>query len=198
LSAVPLRALLAGAALGLALAGCSQRTVTLTPRSGVEQELVVRALERAIAGIDVTRLERRRVTLELTGLTGDEAFARNFLTALLQARGVDVVPGAERPDLRLKVFATVLGTDHGETLIGVPALQVPLLPVPIPEIALFKWARHRGVAEIQTFIFDGETGLFLSRIPDGVGRAKFDRFTVLLVVSFVVDDLGDRPPAPPP
>lgn len=41
--------------------GCSARQVTLTDRSGIEQELLVRSLERAVAGLDVSRLTGRRV-----------------------------------------------------------------------------------------------------------------------------------------
>lgn len=182
-------------ALGLlAAAGCvTPREVTLTVRSGVEQELVVRSLERAIARLDVERLVGRRVVLDLFSLTADQAFAREFVTARLQRRGLAVIDNAAKAEVWLKVFATVLGTDRGETLIGIPALQAPVVAIPIPEIALFKWTRHRGLAEVQLYAYDPRTGQLVDGVPAARGRAKFDEFRLLLVIGFAVSDL-DEPP----
>jgi hypothetical protein len=193
---LPLLALMALLLLG---AGCAmQRQVTLTQRSGVEQELLIRSLERAITRLDVTRLAGRRVVLELYALTSDQPFAREFVTVRLQRRGVDVVTERTGADFRLKVFATVLGVDRGETLIGVPALQVPIVSVPIPEIALFKWVRHRGAAEVQLYVYDPSTDRLVGDVPVGLGRAKFDQFTILLIIGFTLSDLDERvePPSP--
>jgi hypothetical protein len=185
-------------ALLLALGyGCATpRQVTLTPRSGVEQELVVRSLERAIARLDVDRFAGRRVALELFALTADQAFAREFVTARLQRRGVDVIADASQVDLRLKVFATVLGIDRGETLIGVPALQAPIVSIPIPEIALFKWVRSRGLAEVQLYAYDPHTDRLVGDVAAALGRAKFDEFRILLVIGFAVSDLSERAERP--
>lgn len=180
------------ASLVLAGAGCGGREVTVTQRSGVEQELLVRSLERAVGRLDIRSFVGRPVTLELRALTDDQAFAREFVTARLQRRGVEVVHDATKAALHLKVFATVLGVDRGETLLGVPALQVPVVSVPIPEIALFKWQRHRGAAEMQVYLYDPRTDQLVGDVPSALGRAKYDRFTVLLVIGFTVSDLDQR------
>jgi hypothetical protein len=62
-------------------AGCTVRQVTMTERSATEQELLVRALERAMAQLDTTRRPGRRVALELYAWTRDQAFAREFVAA---------------------------------------------------------------------------------------------------------------------
>jgi hypothetical protein len=132
------------------------------------------------------------VDLALFAWTKDQAFAREFVAAHLEARGVDVVEsGAE---LRLRVFASVLGLEQGETLVGLPALQVPVVSVPIPEIALFKWVRNRGHAEIQVHVYDARSGEFRQQLADGVGRSKFDEFTILVFIGFTVTDLDERAP----
>jgi hypothetical protein len=180
--------------------GCvTPRQVTLTPRSGVEQELVVRSLERAVARLDVERFVGRRVVLDLFTLTPDQAFARGFVTARLQRRGVQVISDSARAEVRLKVFATVLGIDRGHTLIGIPALQAPVVSIPIPEIALFKWERHRGLAEIQVYAYDPETDRLLDGVTAARGWAKFDEFRILLVIGFAVSDLAAQaePTTPP-
>jgi hypothetical protein len=197
---MPVPALAVMAATLLLAAGCTARQVTVSDRSAVEQELLVRALERAVAHLDVSGLTGRRVALELFALSRDQAFAREFVAARLERRGVDVTGDAARADLRLKVFATVLGVDRGETLLGVPALQVPVVTIPIPEIALFKWVRHRGAAEVQVYAYEPRTDRLLDSVPAALGRSKFDQFTLLLVIGFTVTDLGERaePTAPDP
>ena len=195
----PISTLLLALAL-MAGGGCvTPRQVTLTPRSGVEQELIVRSLERAVARLDVERFVGRRVVLDLFTLTPDQAFARGFVTARLQRRGVQVISDSARAEVRLKVFATVLGIDRGQTLIGIPALQAPVVSIPIPEIALFKWERHRGLAEIQVYAYDPETDRLLDGVTAARGRAKFDEFRILLVIGFAVSDLAAQaePTTPP-
>ena len=100
-----------------------------------------------------------------------------------------IVPDKAPADLRLKIFASVLGVDRGETLVGIPALLAPVANLPTPEIALFEWVRDRGHSEVQIFASDARSGRFLDVAPAGVGRAKYDEFTILLMISFTVDDL---------
>ena len=177
----------------LLISGCATpRQATVTQRSAVEQELIVRSLERAVAALDVERLLGRRVVFDLFALTGDQGFAREFVTARLQRRGLDIITDATKADVRLKVFATVLGVDRGETLIGTPALQAPIVSIAVPEIALFKWIRHRGMAEIQLYAYDPNTDQLVEGVAAALGRAKYDEFKVLLVIGFAVSDLDER------
>jgi hypothetical protein len=180
-------------------AGCATgRDVTRTARSGVEQEILVRSLERAVAGLDLRSVQDRRVALDIYGLTKDVDFAREYLVAAMEARGVRVVPASEHPDRRLKVFTTILGTDRDETFFGIPAFPVPVLTVPFPEVPLFKWVRNRGLVEMQTFAYDARTGEFLGRLPTLIGRSKFDQFAILLLIGFTVSDLDEPPPSTAP
>jgi len=184
-----------GAALLLVLSmACTTVRITATERSSVEQRLLVRSLERAAARLDKRPFLDRRVRVELTGLTSDQTFARDFLRVRLEARGIRVTTGPDA-DLTLRVFATALAVDTADTLFGVPSMQVPVLAVPIPEIALFKWERSRGHAEIQLYTYD-RTGALITQLPDALGEAKYDRYTILILISFAVSDL-DEPPAEP-
>jgi hypothetical protein len=179
------------AVLALPVGGCSySRQVALTSPPGVTQQLVYRSLERAVAQLDLAPFLGRRVALEVWTQAGQQPFVRERIAAWLEERGVHVTAAPD--DLTLKVFASVLGTDRGETLIGVPALQLPVLAVPIPEIALFKWVRNRGTAEVEAYAFDGTSGTFVRKTEVGVAGAKHDDFTVLLVFSFTLSDTDER------
>ena len=168
-------------------------TPTATGRSTIEQRLLARSLERAVAQVDVSIFQGKRVFVDLVALTPDQVYARAFVGAELRQRGVLIVDDVSTAEVRLLVLAPGLGVDQGETLIGIPATLVPLLGIPIPEIALFKWARHRGATEIKFYAYDSRDGQPFEVPPTALGRSKYDQFTVLLILRFTRHDL-DKPP----
>jgi hypothetical protein len=182
------------AAATLLLVGCTTVRVTPTARSSVEQRLLVRSLERAAVSLDVTPLVGRVARLQLFSLTKDQAFAREFFRVRLERRGLRISDGPDA-DVTVQVFTSALAVDTADTLFGVPAMQVPVLAIPIPEIALFKWERSRGHAELQSYVYD-VSGQLLGQVRDVLGQAKWDRFTILIFISFVVTDIDKPPPEP--
>jgi hypothetical protein len=185
--------------IGLAalLSGCAASVqLAATQPSAVGQQLVVRSLERALMQLDLTRMAGRRVAVELFAQTGSQAFVKEFVIGWLQARGVRVT--SESPELKVKVLVAAVGSDRGETFVGIPSLQAPVIGVPLPEIALFKWARNRGLSELLVHVFDGSTDALVETIGPGIGNSKRDDFTVLMFIGFGVSDLDKRPPPPEP
>jgi hypothetical protein len=185
------------AALSLFLLGGCSLASQLPPTQppGVTQQLLIRSLERALGQLDLSRLQGREVAVDVFVMVGaqgfvNHAFVKEFCTAWFQTHGVRTVPSA--PDLRVKLFASVLGTDMDSTLIGIPSFQVPVVNVPFPEIALFKWQRNRGQAEVRIYEFDAKTDAVVGSQPPGVGRAKYDNFTVLLIIGWTVEDTEKR------
>jgi len=188
------RTCLALVVLGLAglATACTTARATATPRSSIEQRLLVRSLERAAIRLDTSSLVGQRVRLELFTLTSDAHFAREFMRARLETRGVRFAGPGEEADVSIQVFAAALAVDTADTLVGLPAMQAPVLAVPIPEIALFKLERSRGHAEVQTYVYDS-SGRLLTRLRDAKGEARFDRITVLIFIGFTRTDI-DVPP----
>jgi hypothetical protein len=181
-------------AMLVAVAGCtSPATVSPSAPTAVAQALTLRALERAVKQLDVTPVQDRRVSVDVKAQAGPEPFAKAFIETRLRERGVIIV--AENPELTLTILVGVLGTNQGETFVGIPSFVVPLIGFPTPEIALFKWQRNRGLVEVQIYAFDATTTAFASKTALGVGHSRFDNFTVLLVVSFTLDDLEEREPS---
>ena len=121
------------------LAGCAVSTqVTNTPRSTIEQQLLVRSLERALATLDTQHFKGKIVTVDFYGLTPDKDFAKEFFTAWLEGQHVRTATDPKEAELHLKVFASVLGVDQGQSFIGAPSFTVPLMGFVVPEIPLFK------------------------------------------------------------
>lgn len=166
--------------------------MTVTQRSGLEQQLIVRSLERAIAQLDVQRFAGRRVTLDLFTLTDEQTqvFAEEYLFAQLQEQGLQVVPDGENTDLRLEIFASVLGVDQGTTLVGLPSVPTPV-GFALPEIAAYKVDRNRGYTELQMYAFDARTHGFIAKTPVSLGRARYDRYKVLSVINFQLSDVEE-------
>jgi hypothetical protein len=172
--------------------GCSL-TPTATGRSSIEQRLLARSLERAVAQIDISRFEGKRVYVDLVGLTPDQSYARVFVIAELRQRGVVIVEDASTAEVRLQVLVPGLGVDWGETLVGVPETAVPLLSIPVLEIALFKWVRHRGMTEVTMYAWDNTSGRAFESNPSALGRSRYDQFTILLFFRFRSHDLDVKP-----
>lgn len=179
------------ALIGALLGGCALATqIGTTQPSGITQQLLIRSLERALAGLDLARIGSRPVALEVAVQTGNEGFVKELVTTWLRAHGVRVA--TESPELKLKMFVSVYGTDRDQTLFGIPAFQAPVVNVPVPELAFFKWVRNRGQAELRLWAFDGKGDVVVDAPAPGVGRAKYDDFTVLLFFGFSLTDVDKR------
>jgi len=182
----------AAALLGFVLGGCSLASqIGTTNPTGIAQQLLVRSLERALGSLDLDRLRGRPVGLEVAVQSGNENFVKDFTSTWLRAHGMRVT--SDSPEMKLKLFVSVYGTDRDQTLIGVPAFQAPLVGVPVPELAFFKWVRNRGQAELRLWAFDSKGDVVMDAPGPGIGRAKYDDFTVLLFIGFTLSDVDKRP-----
>ena len=109
----------------------------------------MRALDRAMANLDVQKLADKTVAIEFYGLTPDKDFAQEYFTAWLQAQRVRIASDSRRAQLKLKVFASVLAVDQGQSFVGSPSFTVPIIGFGVPEIPLFKNIEHNGHAELK-------------------------------------------------
>ena len=179
--------------LCLCASGCAVSTqITNTPRYGIEQKLLVRALERALDGLDVQQFKGKTVSVEFYGLTPDKDFAREFFIAWLQSQRVRIAESPTPAQLRLKVFASVLAVDRGQSFVGAPSFTVPLVGFVVPEIPLFRDVKYVGQAEIKISTTNEETGEFVSESAPAVGRSNHDDYTVLIIVHFTHTDLEEE------
>ena len=170
--------------------GCAvSPQITNTPRSSIEQELLVSSLERGFETLETQHLAGATVTVDFYGLTPDKDFAKEFLIAWLQAHQVHIVNDPKEAQLRVKVFAPVLGVDQAQSFIGTPSFTVPFLGVTIPEIPLFRDVRHVGHAALESYTLDEDGGKFLDRSPTAMGQSTYDDYTVLIIIHFTRSDM---------
>jgi hypothetical protein len=166
--------------------------MTMTPRSRIEQKLLVSALDRAVSQLDVKRFNGKTVALELHGLAEDDLpFAKAFVHVWLGKQGIRVVKDQKKIDLRLKVLATVLAVDQSETLFGTP--EFTFLGIPIPSIALYRDVRNQGHAEMRVYAFDRQTGELVVEIPESIGEARYNQITILFIIKWTSSDIDKKP-----
>jgi hypothetical protein len=172
------------------LTGCAiSPQISNTQRSSVEQRLLVRSFERALATLDTREFKGKTVAVDFYGLTPDKDFMKEFFTAWLQGQQVQIATDPKQAQLHLKVFAPVLAVDQGQSFVGAPSFTVPVLGVVIPEIPLFKDVRHSGHAEVEIYTIDGGTGKFIDQSPPVIGEAQYDDYTIMIVVHFTRNDI---------
>jgi hypothetical protein len=164
-------------------------------RSGIEQMLIARSLERSIAQLDLARFSGKTVWLEVYSLTGDTQFANKLIGTEMQEKGLKLATDSNKADFTVKVFLTAFGVDTGQTLIGLPAFSAPVVNLPVPEIALFKSDRNRGHTQLRLYAFEESTQKLVEKSALIDGRSKYDDYKVLLVIGFSVDDLDETSPS---
>jgi hypothetical protein len=172
------------------LTGCAVSTqISNTQRSSVEQQLLVRSFERALATLDTQEFKGKTVAVDFYGLTPDKDFMKELFTAWLQAQQVQIATDPKQAQLQLKVFAPVLAVDQGQSFVGTPTFTVPVLGFAIPEISLFRDVKHSGHAEVKIYTIDADTGKFVDQSPPAIGKVQYDDYTIMIVVHFTRTDL---------
>ena len=167
-------------------------TVNVVPNSGIDQRLRFLSLERAIAQLDVQRFRGKRATLQLLTLADEQTqgFAENYVRARFKESGLDIVSVGQEADLKLTIFAHVLGVDQGEKLVGLPAVPTPV-GFALPELAVYKTTQNHGRTRLQVYAFDGRTGQFVEKTRVGVGQAKYNQHVILIFIKFTSSDLDE-------
>src|SRR5947208_16893084 len=89
----------ATAVLACLLGGCAfSNKLTPTQPAGVTQQLVMRSLERALAGLDISRFADRKVWVDIYLQNGNETFVKAFVAAWLDVHRVHLTNSQPHPN----------------------------------------------------------------------------------------------------
>jgi len=179
----------------LLVGGCVSFQKTDTKRSSIEQLLLSTAADRAACEIAAHPLSGKKVFLDTAGLEAvDKGYAVGTIREKLGAKGVQFVAEVKEADAIAEAVCGGLGTDSEESLIGIPAFQIPTPTgsVGTPELALFKSTKQRGMAKFLLYARDAKTGRHILTTGPHLGQAYFNRY-VILVVKFRTTDIPGKP-----
>jgi len=81
--------------------------------------------------------------------------------------------------------------DQAEVLLGTPEFM--FFGIPIPAIAFYRHLLNRGRVDLQMYIFDQKLETLIDELPVSLGKAKYDRYTILFIISWTSSDLDKKP-----
>jgi hypothetical protein len=82
-----------------------------------------------------------------------------------------------------------IGTNQNIKLLGMPASNSTLVPISLPELALYKRNRQVGYTRFYFDIFDSKSGEYVLSTRDFEGSVKHTRFTIFFVFGFTRSEL---------
>lgn len=171
----------AGMVVGFACVGCGTTKWTDTTRTATEQLLLSDSMERAVSRLDFRAIAGKKVFLDTTPVASitDNAYLASLIRQHMLASGAILKEKREEADYIVELRAGAVGTDRHDLLFGVPALTLPVAPVPgipsqIPEIPLMKRTDQRAVSKISVFVYNRNTGriVWQSGVVPEESRAK--------------------------
>lgn len=148
--------------VAVVLTGCGTTRMSDSKRTATEQLLVSEAIERAVMRIDVRPLAGQRVFLD-TAFLDDVADGKYLTSALrhqLLAAGCMLAPDRDSAMVVVEARAGTIGTDRSSVILGLPATSMTLNghDTSTPELALAKRSEQRGVAKLNVYAYERETG----------------------------------------
>ena len=158
----------------------------------MEQLLISQSMER---GLDIAAKvppPKGAVVVESGGLTDDNKFAREIVVEWLRQQGWQITSKEGAYLIHLMIYA--LGTEQQQSFLGIPATQGTLIPLSIPELALYKASRQRGYARFGFTLVETPSGRLISSTPVMEGDVYFNQYTVLFAFTFHTTDLAPPPP----
>jgi hypothetical protein len=181
-------------AAGLLLAACTTERSSVPQRTATEQLLISTAADRAAADLSLSIPKGTRVFIDRQYFQGyDDGYALNAIRTQFLRQGLALVDDRAQAQAIVNVSSGALSTDEKSLLIGIPALQLPALPVgtsvSVPEIALFKTAQDKGVAKFIATGYDAKTGKLIATSDPQYGFSHQTNHTILLFFSWESGDL---------
>ena len=165
------RSLSAAWLIGLAVCavttvGCGSTRTSNTARTATEQLLISDAIDRTVQQINFKVLEGEAVYFDERHLLEavDKAYLISSFRQHLLASGCVLKEKREDAMYIIEPRVGAVGTDNHDWLVGIPAINVPqvplapAMPAAIPEIPFAKRRDQRGVAKLAVFAYRRETG----------------------------------------
>jgi hypothetical protein len=154
--------------------------ITHTKKSGVEQLLVSRAVDRALSR-ETLNLEGARIFIDVASLTPKEnGYFKKALAHQFLKKGGLVTEDKKEADLVASLLVKSAGTDGKQFFFGIPPLPVPLVNLTTPQLSIFSGSIQKGYAEIDLILFSANRGMKEKATPL-IGKSYFKKYTILFV-----------------
>lgn len=189
--------------LTVGLGACSSaQKITPSQRTAVEQLLITGAVLRSLPSGPEQVMPippGSSVVLDVVGISiangpsADLLFLQKVLAGWLGHHGYLVQKEEGKAAYRINVIVRALGTELGGNFFGMPSARSEVIPIAIPELALYKGLYHTGYAQFYLDVSELPSGAFVRSTPIFLGEAYYNDFTFLFLFSSTSTDL-EYPP----
>ena len=152
----------------VALTGCGTTRTSDSSRTATEQLLISHAVDEAVTRFDFHVLAGKKVYFDdkyLDNRVSDRGYIVSSIRQHLLAHGCLLMEKRDDAIYVVEARSGGVGTDRHDLLFGVPQVQLPTLPLPvpiqttvIPEIPVARRTEQKGVAKLAVFAFNRESG----------------------------------------
>ncbi len=160
----------------------------------MQQVLTSEAVERAFDKLEWPDFTGRSVYVEIGSMAADETvrYLRAAARARIAEHGGILASKADTADFIAIVLESGVGTEYNETFFGLPPIQSVLLPISLPEIAVYKRSREQGVAKAEVVFSDRQRGGAFYRTGPALGQTHYNEWSVLIVGGSSTDTALDQ------
>ena len=155
--------------------GCTAVRETQPARTATEQLILSHAVMDAVRQIEADAVAGNKVVLDLSYLKiVDLEFAQGELRDRLLQLGAELVADAGVAEIIVEARSPGLGIDDSKTMIGIPAIPIPVPSVGIfktPALPLFKHDKQRGLAGFSLTGIEAATGKHVFSVGPIIGNA---------------------------
>jgi hypothetical protein len=187
------------------VAGCSTtQRITHSQRTAVEQLLISGAVTRSLSPApgDPLRIPlppQASVVLETAGIStaagvsADQDLLQHALAGWLGQQGYFVQKEEKNAAYRVHVIVDALGTELGETFVGMPPVQSLVIPFSLPELSLYKAKHQTGYVKFHMNVFEILSGRLVGASPIFIADTYYSDYTILFLISFISTNLEAHP-----
>ncbi len=172
------------------------------PLTPTEQLLFSTAINRGLKDLDVGLPKGASITLTASGLRVDQSLngdvihqhLKNVVAGWLGQQGLFSREEEKDATYRVHLILESVGTTQRTRMLGLPATSSALLPIAMPDLALYKRMRTQGYVRFYFDIFEGETGRFIRSTKPQVGSVIETIYTVFFFIRWRETDMDLPPP----
>ncbi len=196
------------AVLGTLSACATVHKPTHSTRSAIEQLLLSEAVTKSLPEQLESALpipQGANIVLEISGVSEDKDIVRQVMAGWLGKQGYHVMAGwfggegyhvqgdFDQATHRVNIVLESLGTESGETFIGLPPIQSVIIPFATPELAFYKAQYQTGFVKLYFDMFELPSNRFISSTSPFFSETHYNDFTFLFLFSFKKTDLITTP-----
>jgi hypothetical protein len=169
------------------------------PKTVFEQLLISQALEKSLTGVETEFSQEAPLVLEVSGLTTDQTqkdditqrHVKKVIAGWLGEQGFVTVEDSKEATFRVQAIVETIGVRQGIRFLGMPAADSALLPVAIPELALWKRNRRQGYIRFYLDIYETATGRLVHKTKTYTGSVIDTNYTAFFIFRWEETELDE-------